>query len=378
MLAGGIAHDFNNLLTTILGHASLTQMDLPAASPVRNYIEQIVTASRRAANLCKQMLAYTGKGQVAMERVDLSQVVQETIHLLQVSISKTAAIEFHLLPNLPEIQADVSQLCQIIMNLVLNASEAIGSKEGRISVATGTTRVDRAELDELVRAAEVPDGDYVFLDVCDTGCGMAAETRQRIFDPFFTTKFTGRGLGLAAVLGIVRGHRGAIRVQSEPGQGTAFRIFFPIASAPSAGNRAKAPAEAAALTWRGEGTVLVVDDEETIRTLAACMLERLGFQALVAEDGQAALERIRAGDEQIRFLLLDLTMPHMSGDETFRAVRLLRPELPVILMSGYSEQEATARFAGQNLAGFLSKPFTCAQLTDIVRQVLGQEDSPNP
>jgi PAS domain S-box-containing protein len=361
VLAGGIAHDFNNLLTGIMGNACLAKMELERDSPVQSYVEQIELSSQRAADLCKQMLAYSGKGRFTVKRTDLSALVRETVHLLQLSISKKATLDLDLAAELPAVMADATQLRQIIMNLVMNGSDAIGDKVGRIVVRTSFERASKSELNTLMGADDLAEGDYIALEVSDDGCGMSRETLARIFDPFFTTKFTGRGLGLAAVLGIVRGHKGALKVESELGRGTKFRLLLPAAKA--AANDTSHEVRPTA-KWRGTGTVLVVDDEESVRRVAGKMLMGMGFDVLTANDGVDGLETYRTCSESICAVLLDLTMPRMDGEETFRALRQLRPDACVILMSGFSEQEAGARFVGKGLAGFLQKPFTPDELRE--------------
>ncbi len=322
VLAGGIAHDFNNLLTSILGYADLAIYELPSSSPAKELIEEAVSGARQAAELTKQMLAYSGKGHFVVEPLDLSSLVEELTRLLHISISKKCVMRFELMPNLPAAMADAVQMRQIIMNLVINASEAIGDRSGAITIRTGAAHCDRAALGEAYLGDELPEGLYVYVEVTDNGCGMSAETSAKIFDPFFTTKFTGRGLGLAAVLGIVRGHQGAIQCTSVLGQGTTFKVLFP--ACPLHAKIAEG-AEAAAQKWRGSGTILVVDDEETIRALARHMLLKMGFQVLTAVDGREALEIFRAEGDKIRLVLLDMTMPHLDGDETFRGAPAALP-----------------------------------------------------
>ena len=254
------------------------------------------------------------------------------------------------------------------MNLVINASEAIGDKSGVIALTTGLTRVDRAYLAGTMLASELTEGEYVFLEVSDNGCGMNAETQARIFDPFFTTKFTGRGLGLAAVLGIVRGHKGALKVYSEPGRGTTFKLLFPAASGAS---DAAAEGPSAPGRWQGRGTVLVVDDEETIRSTVARMLLLTGFEPVLVADGREAVEVFRADPGRFVLVLLDLTMPHMDGEETFTELRRLRADVRVVLMSGFNQQEALVRFPGKGLASFLQKPFNVETLRAVFQGVLG-------
>ena len=361
VLAGGIAHDFNNLLTGILGNASLARMELSPESPLHPYLHQIEHSSQRAADLCKQMLAYSGKGRFVIQRIDLSALVKETLHLLQLSISKKASLRLQLTEPLPAVMADATQLRQIIMNLVMNASDAIGEKSGEITISTATMRADHQYLTELVGAADLAPGEYVVLEVTDNGCGMTSETRSKIFEPFFTTKFTGRGLGLAAVLGIVRGHKGAMKVYSELGGGSTFKLLLPAAGAVTAEPRWE---QRPALHWRGEGTVLIIDDEESVRMVATKMLKALGFQVLAASDGEQGLRVYRAHSDRIAAVLLDLTMPRMDGEETFRELHRICPDVCVILMSGFNEQEAAARFVGKGLAGFLQKPFTPEDLRE--------------
>jgi len=366
VLAGGIAHDFNNLLTGILGNASLARLDLPPQSPAEGALEQIERTSLRAADLCKQMLAYAGKGRFVVQPLDVSQLVHDTAHLLQVSISKKAVLKFDLAAGLPLVVGDPSQLRQIVMNLVINASEAIGDRSGIIALHTGLVRADRAYLADMQFASSLPEGDYVFLEVSDTGCGMTPELKARIFEPFFTTKFTGRGLGLAAVLGIVRGHRGALKVYSEPGKGTSFKLLLPMA--PGAAVESPAPSPLAN-SWRGSGRILLAEDEETVRTVVARVLESLGFSVTAVADGRAAAELFEVDPSAFTMVVMDLTMPHLDGAQAFARMRHVQPNVRVLLMSGFSEHDATVTFAGKGLAGFLQKPFELAHLRDKVREV---------
>ncbi len=367
VLAGGIAHDFNNLLTSILGNATLASMELPSGSPVQQYLEAIRRGSLRAADLCKQMLAYSGKGRFLVQPIGLNALIEETTQLLALSISKQAVLRFHLTPGLPAVEGDATQLRQVIMNLVINASEAIGARSGVIGISTGLTRVDRAYLGGTILAPELPPGTYVCLEVSDNGCGMDAATQARIFDPFFTTKFTGRGLGLAAVLGIVRGHKGALKVYSEPGRGTTFKILLPC-SATAAEPAALPPSAPPA--WHGKGTVLVVDDEETVRSTAAAMLKKLGFGVALVADGRQAVEVFRAAPDHFDLVLMDLTMPHLDGQQAYAELRRLRADVRVVLMSGFSEEEAVSQFTGKGLAGFLQKPFQHEDLSAALRAAL--------
>lgn len=374
VLAGGIAHDFNNLLMAVLGNADLALSTLSKASPSREFLEDIETAARRAADLCRQLLAYSGKGKFIIEAVDLRQVVEEMANMLEVSISKKAVLKYRFAENVPPVEADATQIRQITMNLITNASEAIGEKSGVISVSVGVLHCDRAYLSEAYLDESLAEGLYSYIEVSDTGCGMDAETRMRLFDPFFTTKFTGRGLGLAAVLGIVRGHKGAIKVYSELGQGTTFKVLFPALSGPADVSKASTRIPAADF-WRGVGLVLLVDDEESVRSVSGKMLMQTGFEVETAEDGVVALEKFRKRPEAFRCVVLDLTMPHMDGEECFREIRRLRHDIPVIMSSGYNEQDVVNRFAGKGLAGFIQKPYRTVELVEKLREVLTPADA---
>ena len=367
VLAGGIAHDFNNLLMGVLGNADLALMDMSPVSPVRENLKAIETAAKRAADLARQMLAYSGKGRFVVEPIDIGEVAKEIGHLLVASISKKAVLKFNLPENLPAIEADATQMRQIVMNLVTNASEALGDEEGIVSITTGVRDCDQGYLGGMFLDEGLPSGRYVFIEVADTGCGMDTATCANVFDPFFTTKFTGRGLGLAAALGIVRGHKGAVKVSSEPGRGTTFTVLFPALShsAVQAGPGADGAAE-----WRGSGAVLLVDDDEAVRQVGQRMLEKMGFTVVPAGDGRDAVKIFREHEADFVCVLLDLTMPHMDGEETFRELRRIRGDVRVILSSGYNEQEVVNRFPGKVLAGFIQKPYQAAALMETMRDVL--------
>ena len=368
VLTGGIAHDFNNLLTAIGGNIQLALTDPAAGAPARECLNDALQASSRAAGLIKQMLAYAGRSQFEVKPVDLRTVVEEMVQMLRVSISRKATLRFDFAPALPLVEADAVQLRQVVMNLVVNAAEALGDNGGGITVSTNVTECDRAALADAGLNEDLPEGRYVQLTVEDTGCGMDPDTRSKIFEPFFTTKFTGRGLGLSAVLGIVRGHQGGINVVSEPGRGTTFTIFLPASSAApeSLGEDVLLPIE-----WRGQGTVLLVDDELSIQRTGSRMLERLGFSVLTASDGREALKILGDQSREIVCVLLDLVMPVMDGEETFYELRRLRSDVPVLLSSGHDEQEATRRFSGRGLAGFMQKPYSLESLARKMRDALG-------
>ena len=355
VLAGGIAHDFNNLLTGMLGNASLAQLSLPSGHPVRSRIDSICTAAQRAADLTQQLLAYSGKGHFQVGLVDLNQQLGEIVDLLETTIPKKVQLRLEKQPALPLIEADASQMQQVFMNLAHNGAEAIGDDRGTVLVVTSEVHVTENTQHNLFQDLEP--GRYVTVEVSDTGSGMSAEVQRRLFDPFYTTKERGRGLGLAAVLGIIRGHRGAIRIYSTEGEGTTFKVYLPMAA--EAGEvRPVATLE----PIRGGGTVLIVDDEEDVRVAARFMLEHLGFQVIEASDGRAGVALFREYHSELCCVLLDMTMPEMNGEEVFRAVRVIDGDVPVVLSSGYNEVEATRRFTGKGLAGFLQKPYTIQQL----------------
>jgi PAS domain S-box-containing protein len=366
VLAGGIAHDFNNLLTTLLGNINLAQLCLPEVSPAWPYLETMELTVQRATDLTRQMLAYSGKGRFVVGPVDLNQVVEEMSHLLGVSISKKVALRYQLQEKLPVLLAEASQIQQVVMNLVTNASESIGDTEGIVSIRTGIQIYGREDLTRDFPGQPIEPGTFLTLEVSDTGKGMPPEVQTRIFEPFFTTKFTGRGLGLAAMQGILRGHRGGIRVYSEVGKGSTFKLIFP------AGSLEAAAVETTGETpdWMGTGTILVVDDEEGVRLVAADLLKSMGFDVITAEDGLQALERFRECSDRIKAVLMDLTMPHLDGVETFRELRRLDPGCRVVLTSGYNEQEAIQDFLGKGLVAFVQKPFLRRDLMAAIQKAV--------
>jgi PAS domain S-box-containing protein len=364
LLAGGIAHDFNNILTGILGNASLVLESLPPEDRNRSLLAEVVKSSERAADLTRQMLAFAGKGQFVLEAVDVSQAVQSIAELLGASIPKSARLELRLAPNLPKFQADLHQIQQLALNLVINAGEATEEREGRIAVETGVLNFAEAVSAEAAFGA-IPCGRYVYLSVADNGVGMDEATRARIFDPFFTTKFTGRGLGLAAAMGIVRAHQGAIRVESRSGEGSRFEVLFPVAA--EAGP--EPPPLAATAIGAGQ-TILLVDDEDIVRRTARAMLERKGYQVLLAENGREAVDLFREQAGRIALVLLDLTMPVMSGDQAIRHLHAIRHDVPILVSSGYPEDEVARRFSGARVRGYVRKPYTSATLIEKIQAAL--------
>jgi two-component system cell cycle sensor histidine kinase/response regulator CckA len=375
VLAGGIAHDFNNLLQAILGHLDLALYDAQVSPGTRAHLETAADAARSAADLTRQMLAYAGRGRFVMESIDLSALVVENLAMLRTVVPHTVSLITHLDPALPPIEADRGQMLQVVMNLITNAAEAIGDRDGRVIVTTGVQDCD-ADYLRQGRVEETPSpGRYVYLEVADTGCGMDEAVLERIFEPFFSTKFTGRGLGMAAVLGIVRGHHGTILLSSRVGQGSTVRVLFPAVTS----QRAESLPPAAPPMRRPQpvpgaaeaGIILVVDDEESVRSLVAQWLQMIGFTVLTAADGAEALRLFQEHPAAFACVVLDLTMPHQDGVATFAQLRQVRPDIKVVLSSGYPAEEALQRFAGQGVAGFVQKPYTLDAMRAEVERVLG-------
>jgi PAS domain S-box-containing protein len=379
VLAGGVAHDFNNLLAAILGNLDLALLDLDEVSPVRPLVADAMQATRRAADLTRQMLAYSGKGRFIVSALDLSDLVRENAHILRTAIARTATLALNLAPSVPPIAADAGQIQQVVMNLITNASEALQEAPGTVSLSTGMADCDARELAHSLIEEKPAPGRYVWLEVADSGCGMDAETRSRIFEPFFSTKAAGRGLGMAAILGIVRGHRGAIMIDSSPGQGTRVRVMFPAADiavmpdwAASSQGELPSPASGPADPSIRLGTILVVDDEEMILRLSRQLVNRLGYDVLTAADGEEALRVFQHHGERIVCVLLDLTIPKLDGISTLAELRRLRPGIPVILCSGYSEQTAARRLSQAEPSGFIQKPYRLGDLQAELERVLSR------
>ena len=367
VLAGGIAHDFNNLLTGVLGFASLAQMAVPEGGDLANWLGQIEKAAQRAADLCKQMLAYAGRGVFVVAVTDLNKLVGEMSQLLSTAISKSAVLRYNLSKGLPAIRCDATQVRQVVMNLITNASDAIDDRSGLITLTTGVIDADSKYLHEI-SAEYLPAGRYVYVEVSDTGGGMSDETKSRIFEPFFSTKFAGRGLGLSAVQGIVRAHRGAIKVYTALGKGTTFKMLLPANDGQEAMPIMAAPGPR---KFGGGRLALVIDDEEDIRVYARKTLELAGFTVEVAADGRAGVAAFAARPAEFAVVLLDLTMPRLGGSDTYRELRHARSEVVVLLMSGFAAEEATAGFEGKGLAGFLRKPFRATELLQILHEAVG-------
>ncbi|MCA9713916.1 MAG: response regulator, partial [Myxococcales bacterium] len=376
LLAGGVAHDFNNLLSVILGNVNALESELPDRSPLRARTRQIHEAATRAAQLANEMLAYSGKGAFVVERVDLSHEVTAIANLLRTSIAKTTELRFELADERLPVCADVAQLHQVVMNLVLNASEALEGRPGLVTLRT-RARVGAPPSRPAWNAAPLPGGRYVILEVSDTGCGMSRETAERIFDPFFTTKSRGRGLGLAALQGIVRGHGGVVTIASEVGLGTTFTVFLPSAAPDERRDEPPAPAPASASASASvspppqpEGRlILVVDDEPGLRTICAALLRRLGYRVVTAADGHEALELVERRGDELALVVLDLTMPRLSGEATFRAIRARHPELRILVSSGFAD-DSFVRALGERFTDFLRKPYEMEHLAGAVARLL--------
>ena len=360
-LAAGVAHDFNNLLTGILGNASLLLSALPQNDTRRKLIDNVISGGERAADLTRQLLAYAGKGRFYLERVDLSDAVMQVSGLSHSSIPHNVQLRLDLDKDLPLLLVDKGQMQQVAMNLIINAAEAIGKAAGTILVRTGRQTVT-GPLPDLHPNQPLACGEYVFLEVQDDGIGMDEQTICRIFDPFFTTKFTGRGLGLAAVLGAVRQQKGAVQVRSVPGRGSSFRVLFPATERPLEVNEPAIPEN-----LRGAGTILVVDDEEMIRSFTMSALERYGYTVLLAPDGREGIRLFEERSNDIGLVLLDVAMPGIDGLETMERIREIRPGVPVLVCSGLGDVDVEARFAGKKVAGFFPKPYTEMQLAAKVK-----------
>jgi len=369
ILAGGIAHDFNNLLAVILGNQVLAKSEVQEGSPLVKHLDRIRSAAKHAEALTNQMLTYSGKASLSLEPLDLSELVEQTRELLEAATSKKCRLEISSLQrDRTMVEGDPTQLRQVIMNLVTNASESLKDRPGRVAVRTGLVNADAAYLARTFGGGDLGEGDYVYLEVSDTGEGMDEETSGRIFEPYFSTRFTGRGLGLASVLGIVRGHRGAIKLVTEPGAGATFRVLLPPATRTARpATREDRRQDVSALG----GTILVVDDEEWVLELTQEFLKRSDFDVMTADGGQKALEILRRDmDKTIDAVVLDLTMPDLDGRETFQEILTFRPDLPVIVASGFSREATEDRFPANQVAAFVRKPYEPEDLIDAIRSAL--------
>ncbi len=370
-LAAGVAHDFNNLLTGVMGNASLMLESVPERDPKRRMLDSIISGAQRAADLTLQLLAYAGKGRYFMERVNLSDAAVQTSRLIHYSIPENVQLRLDLEKDLPSVLADPAQVQQVMMNLVINAAEAIGEEQGTVLVTTGRRIVTDEPLPDLYPNEKVAPGEYVYVQVQDNGSGMDEQTMRRMFDPFFTTKFTGRGLGLAAVLGIVRQQEGAIQVHSVPGRGSSLTVLFPVGEKP-----ASAPEEdLAEEELRGSGTVLAVDDEEIITNYTKSALELYGYTVLTAASGPEAIRLVEQRSSDIDLVLLDVAMPGMDGVAAMKRIRAIRPDVPVVVATGLGDLDVEQRFAGKDVADFLRKPYTVKQLARMVSEHMPSKET---
>jgi two-component system cell cycle sensor histidine kinase/response regulator CckA len=370
VLAGGIAHDFNNLLAAVLANAELALHMLARAEPLQGIVERVAdvrNAALHASELTNQMLAYSGRGHFDVRPISLTALVLDMGHLLSVTLSKKARVEYDLLPGLPLVQADVAQMRQVTMNLITNASDALEGRSGTIHVRTGVQHVGES-LEGLYGHTPLAPGTYAFIEVADDGCGMNEETRARLFEPFFTTKFTGRGLGLSAVQGIVRGHGGGIVLHTALGKGTTIKVLIRCAD-PTASGAPAVDVEVPSV-WSGHGLALLVDDDSRVRTVTTLLLRDLGFEVMTAASGRDAIVEFARRASEISFVMLDVTMPDLSGDQVLHELRKVRSDVPVLLCSGYSEDEMRSRFGSKEMETFLQKPYTVRALKERIQHLL--------
>ncbi len=374
ILSGGIAHDFNNLLAALQGFLNLAQLKVDPGSPALRHLDAMEQVLQRAADLARQMLAYSGRGRFVVQPHSLNQIIEGMNDLVKVTVPKKITLRFDLARSLPTIEADATQVQQVILNLLTNAAEAMGGQEGAIRISTRARELTPDDLGTEFRGQELEPGPFVILEVSDTGCGMEPEVQARIFDPFYTTKTTGRGLGLSALLGILRGHRAGMTLDSRPGLGTTFRIYFRASTQPLAAAELKLRPSRNRL----RGTVLLVDDEEMIVSAVSDMLESMGLQVHIARDGRQAVTLFQKEGANLDLVLMDITMPHMDGLEAFRQIHQLDPQKPVILSSGYTEHESIHDGIGEQAAGFLQKPYSIHDLYSTVTAHLGARSQERP
>jgi PAS domain S-box-containing protein len=365
VLAGGIAHDFNNILAVIMCYCDLAKQK-PQMSG--EFMPEIEKAVDRAAGLCRQMLAYAGKTQFVESHVDVTALLDEMLSMLKSTLPQNAAIKPYLSGDIPAIEGDASQLRQLAMSLIMNASEAIGEAQGEIRVSLTKLKISDEKLEKDYIGKAITPGSYLCLEVTDTGCGMDDETKQRIFEPFYTTKFVGRGLGMSAVLGIITSHGGALQFTSQVGQGTTFKVYLPAQFSDSAGEESSQHLSLA--SWSGSGTILLVEDDKQILRVAKDLLEELGFSAIEASNGKEALELYRKNAAEIRLVVTDIGMPLMDGYELFRELKKIEPELPIIISSGFGDMDVTSKISPEDIAGLISKPYHFDQLRDVLKGVV--------
>jgi len=376
ILAGGIAHDFNNLLLGIMGNADIMFYELSEGSPLQQRLLEIKRAAKRASELTNQMLAYSGKGSFKIEPIDLNEVIFEMESLLDSSISKKISLSYELSTGLRLLKGDITQIRQIIMNLILNASEAIGTTTGTITIRTYLTDCSADMIEHLTMNYSMKTGQHLCMEITDTGCGIDPEKIKQIFDPFYTTKFTGRGLGLAAVSGIIKSHNAGLMVESIPGKGTTFRVYFPAIDDYDQPVK-QARSSPSIDTKRKNITILIADDEKYIRDLATKMLTIAGYNVILAQNGREAITIYRERMNDISCIILDLTMPELDGVEALSEIRKLNFDVPIIISSGYCEDDIEERFINKNISGFLQKPYQINDIVDTIKKVLENQGPKN-
>lgn len=365
VMAGGIAHNFNNILTIIMGGCYLMKMNPESA---QEQIPAIEKAADRAAELCRQMLAYAGKSPIAHSQVNMGELVDDMVVMLRTTIPKNAVINFESTTTIPFIKGETSQLIQILMNLVINASEAIGDLEGEIRVVLSTVKIRAGRPEKDAFGNTIPPGWYVCLEVTDNGSGMDDETMRRIFEPFYTTKFAGRGLGMSAIIGIVKGHGGALQLFSRQGYGSIFKIFFPVQLSEAV--RDNSTLTGTMSSWQGSGTILLVDDEEKVLFVMKLMLENLGFAVIAAVNGKEALDLYQEHDDEITLVVTDVGMPIMDGYQLFQELKILNPGLPIIIASGFGNSIISSQIPREDIAGFIDKPYDFDKVKGVLKDVL--------
>ncbi len=366
VLSGGIAHDFNNILAAIIGYCGLTKLNFETAE---KNIPEIEKAAERAAGLCRQMMAYAGKAQLTKAQVNMVTKVDGIVGMLKSTLPQNAVIKTDLSAEIPLIEGDASQLRQVVMNLIINASEAIGAKQGEVNVSLARIKVKPHKSYEDYHGKAIPPGEYVCLEVTDNGCGMDEATKWRIFEPFYTTKFTGRGLGMSAVLGIIKSHAGTLQLFSQPGQGTTFKVYLPALTSETDRDEVQAVA-VPATPWQGSGTILLAEDEAQVRYIAKEMLQMFGFTVLEAVNGKEALEIYLKNTAVITLVVTDMGMPVMDGYELIHQLKILNPELPIIVSSGYGDADVTSRIGSDNIAGIINKPYNMNKLQEVLKSAV--------
>ncbi len=364
VLAGGIAHDFNNILAVIICNCDLATQRPQMAGEL---IPEIEEAAQRAAELCHQMLAYAGKSMTIRKEFNISALVDDTLKMLNATLNQNVVIKTNRSGDIPRITGDTSQIRQIVMNLIINASEAIGEAHGEICVSLINTEIIAGQTEKDHLGKIIPPGQYVCLEVTDTGCGMDDETKERIFEPFYTTKFTGRGLGMSATLGIITSHKGALQLFSQPDHGSTFKVYLPTKSSDSSVEPLQ---QTDSLTWQGSGSILLVEDEPQLMLVAKNLLKALGFSVFEASNGSEALELYRKNSEYINLVVTDLGMPVMNGYELLREIKQINPELPIIISSGFGDVDINSHITDGEVAGFLSKPYSFAQMRELLKSVM--------